>query len=99
MTTTQIIWVISIYILSFIRMYFWYRSAHGTNGIYEGLKLEIFDVLIIVLPYANTIGALCSLLISITGKEPNTIRKDYSMYLIFGIVCIILYHVLPLLKQ
>ncbi len=65
--------LIIIYILSFLRMYFWNRNAHSKGGIFEGLKPDKDDLFFTVVPFVNTCISIIATMDSATGKESKPI--------------------------
>lgn len=64
--------LITIYILSFLRMYFWFKTAHSKDGTWRYIKPDISSLFITVLPFLNTLASIMFTAVSITGKEHNS---------------------------
>jgi hypothetical protein len=77
---------IIIYILSFIGMYFWTRSAHSKNGIFEEVNVTWFDVYLTIFPIFNSFALFIVLLgYNITGKKRENTKFKFSPNKFFNI--------------
>ena len=75
--------LISIYILSFLRMYFWNRNAHSKGGVFQHSNPNPMDLFYTVVPLANTISAILCTAHSLTGKKQQIRQKkplDFSKF-------------------
>jgi len=73
--------LIIIYILSFLRMYFWTRNAYGKDGRYKNIKPERNDFLFTIVPIYNTIASIYVTFISLTGFEEKAENNfNYSKF-------------------
>ena len=64
MTTVQIIILISIYIISVLKVRNWIRKAHSINGRWFNLETSLKDILWTILPIANTCMMFIMLIMS-----------------------------------
>lgn len=71
--------LIIIYILSFLRMYFWIRNAYGENGVFYKVPPEKNDFLFTVIPVVNTFASIIITSYSLTGKKIK-INIDYMKF-------------------
>jgi hypothetical protein len=65
----MILTILAIYILSFLRMYFWIRNAHSKDGIWSSLEPDIESFIFTAVPLANTIASILVTTVSWNGKK------------------------------
>lgn len=72
--------LITIYILSFLRMYFWNKNAFSKDGIFSSSEPDLFALLFTIIPLLNTIAAVYSTVISLTGKKNDLDFYKFSKF-------------------
>lgn len=77
--------LITIYILSFLRMYFWKKNAHNKNGIFDCLEPNLADFLITIIPVVNTVASLLVTFYSLNGKESNNESESLNFSKFFNV--------------
>jgi hypothetical protein len=71
----KIIIILSIiYILSFLRMYFWTKNAYNKGGTIYSLQPDSFDICATLIPFLNTIMSIAVTFIFVSGKEKDMIN-------------------------
>lgn len=73
---TTIIILLIIYILSFARVYFWFRNAYNKGGVFEGLNIGILEIVISIVPLLNTMAAIIFTCFTISGKEKDVFNAS-----------------------
>ena len=70
--------LITIYILSFLRMYFWNKNAFNKDGVFDYTHPKSIDFIVTVIPVINTIFSFIVLDYSLTGKKKILTKSDSS---------------------
>lgn len=78
---TTIIILLAIYILSFVRMYFWTKNAFGKDGIFSHKDASLWDFCICIVPIINTLASVHCTMFSLTGKR----KSSFNLNKFFGI--------------
>ena len=74
--------LITIYILSFLRMYRWTKNAYSKDGIMYGFAPEFSDFLATIFPGVNTLFSFIVIKYSWTGKlNSKGFKIDLSKFL------------------
>ena len=69
----MILTILAIYILSFLRMYFWNRNAFSENGVFSSYSNpQLIDFIVTVVPIVNTLASFVIIEYSWTGKKHNS---------------------------
>ena len=68
--------LITIYILSFFRMYFWNKNAFSKDGVFDYSHPKFIDFIVTIIPLINTICSFIVLDYSLTGKKKVLIKSD-----------------------
>lgn len=64
----KLLFFIVICILASINNYFWIRTQYSVGGNFEGLEIELFDVLVVFIPGFNICMAIVCLINPILNK-------------------------------
>lgn len=69
--------LITIYILSSLRMYFWFKNAHSKDGVWCHTKPDTGAFIFTVIPFVNILASIMFTAVSLTGKKNNS---DFSKF-------------------
>lgn len=70
--------LITIYILSFLRMYFFFKNAFSKDGIWKNIEADLSAFLLTFIPAFNTLASVLILITgSLTDKNHNV---NYSKF-------------------
>jgi hypothetical protein len=75
--------LITIYILSFLRMYSWVKNAFNKNGVFSYSNPKFIDFIVTVVPIVNTLVSFLVIQHSWTGKKYNSFESkslDFSKF-------------------
>ena len=77
--------LITIYILSFLRVYFWFKNAFSKDGVFDTLEPDNSSFIITILPLVNSLASIMVTSFSLTGKERYTKRKPINLSKFFNV--------------
>ena len=74
--------IITVYILSFMKIYFWLRAVYSEKGAWEISKPGITDIALTIFPLVNTIAAI---IFSFESPVHKKYRKETKWGWFFGL--------------